>query len=35
MDKPHIEKFTSNYCVPGDSIISTISRSHFEKIIKG
>lgn len=35
MDKPHIEKFKYDYSVPGDSIISTISRTHFEKIIKG
>jgi len=35
MDKPRIEKFHYDYCVNSDSIISTISREHFEKIIKG
>jgi hypothetical protein len=35
MDKPKIDKFTHNYQVVSDSIISTISRENFTKIIKG
>ena len=35
MDRKNVEKWHNNYIVKKDSIISTIKREKFEKVIKG